>query len=80
MHFYKEVHLGLVRMIMNYACIKLVKFGDPIQISTTVAKYTSSSSLSTIIVHLEGEEVFGLTKHKANLPPESEAYSHQHDW
>jgi hypothetical protein len=32
------------------------------------------------MLHLEGEEVFGSTKYKANLPLRSETYSHQHDW
>jgi hypothetical protein len=56
------------------------QFGDRIQIATMVANYTSSSNLSIIILHLEGEEVFGLAKCKVDLPPKLRAYSHQHDW
>ncbi len=37
---------------------KVNKFGDPIQIAVIVTKYSSSSSLSIIILHLEGDEVF----------------------
>jgi hypothetical protein len=29
---------------------------------------------------LEGEEMFGSTKCKANFPPGSKVYSHWHDW
>jgi hypothetical protein len=80
MPFYKEVHLGLVQTRMNYTCIGLVKFGDPIQIATIVAKYTSSSGLSIRIPHLEDEKVFGLAKCKAYILPRSKTYSHRHDW
>jgi hypothetical protein len=40
-------------------------FGDLVQIIDAIAKYTSSFGLSTIISHLEGEEVFRYAKHKA---------------
>ncbi len=50
-----------------------------IQIVVTFANYTSSSSLFTTILHLEGEEVFGVAKCKANLPLGLEANSHWHD-
>jgi hypothetical protein len=80
MYSYKEVHLGLVWTIMNYACVRPTTFGDPIQISIIVSKYTSSSNLSTKILHLEGEKVFGLAKCKAYLPPELKTYPHRHDW
>ncbi len=36
-------------------------------IVVVVAKYTSTSSLSAIILHLEGEEVFRSTKRKVDL-------------
>ncbi len=55
---------------------KVNQFGDPIQIVVIVAKYNSSSSISTTILHLEGEEVFGSTKHKTNLPLGSKVNSH----
>ncbi len=52
---------------------------DPVEIATTVTKYTFSSSLSIRIPHLEGEKMFGSTKCKANLPPRFEANSNWHD-
>jgi hypothetical protein len=57
---------------------KASQCGDGVQIVVASAKYTSSSNFSTKISHLE-EEVFGLAKCKANLPPRLEANSHQHD-
>ncbi len=56
------------------------QFGDPFQIVVAIAKYTSSFGLSTKISHLDGEEVFGLAKCKANPPLGSEGNSHWHDW
>jgi hypothetical protein len=58
---------------------KASQFRDPIQIVVTIAKYTSSSGLSVRISHLEGEEGFGSTKHKADLPPSSKVDYHMHD-
>jgi hypothetical protein len=58
---------------------KASQFGDPVEIAIAVAKYTSSSSLSTRIPHLEGEEMFGSTKHKVDLPLGLKAESHRHD-
>jgi hypothetical protein len=55
------------------------QYGDPVQIVVVVAKYTSSFGLSTKIPHLDGWEVFGLTKCKVDLPLRSEGDSHQHD-
>jgi hypothetical protein len=52
---------------------------DLIKIVATISKYTSSFSLSVRILHLEGEEVFGSAKHKANLPRGLEIDSHRHD-
>ncbi len=52
---------------------------DLVQIVVVVTKYISSSSISIRIPHLEGEEVFGLTKCKVDLPPRSEENSHRHD-
>jgi hypothetical protein len=44
----------------NELCLcKVSHFSDPDQIVVAIAKYTSSSSLFAIILHLEGEEVFG---------------------
>jgi hypothetical protein len=55
------------------------QFGDLVQIVTIVAKYTSSCGLFIIILHLEDENLFGLAKRKANLPPRSKTNSHTHD-
>jgi hypothetical protein len=59
---------------------KANQFWDPIQITVAIAKYTSSFGLSIKILHLEGEEVFGLAKCKAYLPPRLKVGSHWHDW
>jgi hypothetical protein len=58
---------------------KANQFGDSIKIDVAIIEYTSSFGLSTIIPHLEGEEVFRSVKHKANLAPKLEADSHRHD-
>jgi len=47
---------------------KVSWFRELIQIVATIAKYTSSSCLFARISYLEGEEVFGSTKCKENLP------------
>ncbi len=61
----------------NELCLcRASQSADPIKIVATVAKYTSNYGLFTKIPHLEGEEVFGSTKSKADLPPGSEAGSH----
>lgn len=49
---------------------------DPIQIVAAIAKYISSFGFFAIILHLEGEEIFGSTKCKANLPFRLEVDSH----
>jgi hypothetical protein len=54
-------------------------YGDPIEIVIAITKYTSSFGLSTRILHLEGEEMFGSARHKANLPHRLKANSHWHD-
>jgi len=58
---------------------KVSLFGDLVQIVATIAKYISSSGLSIRIPHLAGEEMFGSTKCKVDLPPRLKANSHQHD-
>jgi hypothetical protein len=64
----------------NESCLcKANSFRDPIQIVVVIAKYTSSFGLSARISHLEGEEVFGSTKCKVDLPPRLEIDSHWHD-
>ncbi len=51
-------------------------YGDLVQIVVIIIKYTSSSSLSTRILHLEGEKMFRLAKCNANLPLGSKENSH----
>jgi len=51
------------------------QFGDLVKIATVVSKYILSSSLSVRISHSEGEEMFGSTKCKVDLPPRLEVYS-----
>ncbi len=61
----------------NELCFcKVSHFSDLDQIVVANVKYTSSSSLFAIIFHLEGEEVFGSVKRKANLPLGSEVDAH----
>ncbi len=65
----------------NELCLRRVsKFGDLVEITTTIIKYTLSFSLFTKIPQLEGEKVFGSTKCKADLPHGSKKNSHQYDW
>jgi hypothetical protein len=52
---------------------------DPIQIAIVVSKYTSSFGFFARISHLEGDEIFGSAKCKADLPLRLEADSHRHD-
>jgi len=55
------------------------QFGDPLQMAIVVAILASSSSYTSKISHLEGEEVFGSIKQKQNLPLGSEGNSHRHN-
>jgi hypothetical protein len=55
------------------------QYGDPLQMAVVVAKLASSSSYTSKILHLEGEEVFGFVKQKKNLPLGLEGDSHRHD-
>ncbi len=58
----------------NELCLrKASQFGDLVKIDVAIIEYTSSSCLSTIIPHLEGEKMFRLVKRKANLAPGLEA-------
>jgi hypothetical protein len=47
--------------------------------ANAITKYTSESSFTTRILHLEGQEVLGSTKQKANITPRLEGDSHKHD-
>ncbi len=61
----------------NELCLcKVSHFSNPYHIVVANVKYISSSSLFAIILHLEGEEVFGSVKRKANLPLGSEVDAH----
>ncbi len=55
------------------------QFGDSSQMANVVAKYTNGSSFINRIPHLEGQEVFGSTKQKADIAPRSKCNSHKHD-
>jgi hypothetical protein len=55
------------------------QFGEPLQMANTIAKYTNGSSFTTKIPHLDGQEVFGSTKWRANITPRLEGDSHMHD-
>ncbi len=55
------------------------QFGDPLQMANTIVKYTNGSSFATRILHLEGQEIFGSTKQRANIAPRLEGDSHMHD-
>jgi hypothetical protein len=47
--------------------------------ANAITKYTNKISFITKIPHLEGQEVFGSTKWKADVTLGSEADSHMHD-
>jgi hypothetical protein len=53
-----------------------LQYGNPIEITITIAKYTSSSSLFARTSHLEGEKVSRSTKRKVDLPLGSEVDSY----
>jgi hypothetical protein len=48
---------------------KANQYGDLKQLANIVLKYASRSSCIAKIAHMEGEEIFGSYKWKANLPP-----------
>jgi hypothetical protein len=42
---------------------------DPTRLTAIVANYTSESSFTNFLPHLEGEEVFGSSKQLVDYPP-----------
>jgi hypothetical protein len=56
------------------------QFSDLLQMANTIAKYTNSSSFITNTPHLEGREVFGSMKQKANIALGLKKDSHKHDF
>ncbi len=42
---------------------------DHVKLADDVTNYTSESSLLNHVLHLKGEEVFGLAKQPINYPP-----------
>jgi hypothetical protein len=55
------------------------KSGDPNHLKLAMAKMPGAEEFCTRQPHLEGEEVFGSTKRKLDLPPGSEYDSHRPD-
>lgn len=53
--------------------------GNPRTIAEAVSTYSGGDFLNTRIPHLEGEEIFGSSKRKLDLPPGSEHDSHRPD-
>ncbi len=67
-------------MDKNELCLhRANQFGDLVQIATMVTKYTSRFGIFIKILHLEGEEMFGSSKRKENLPLGSKVDSHRLD-
>jgi hypothetical protein len=52
---------------------------DPKQFTNVVLKYALGLSCIASITHMEGEEIFGSYKWKANLAPISKGDSHKQD-
>jgi hypothetical protein len=52
---------------------------DPTKLVTVVANFTSKSSFTNHLLHLEGEEVLGSIKQPTNYPPSADEYSHHLD-
>ena len=52
---------------------------DPAKIAAAIGKLPGAENFTTRVPHLEGEEVFGSSKRKLDLPPGSEGDSHRHD-
>jgi hypothetical protein len=52
---------------------------NPTKFAEVVAKLPDAHLLATRVSHLEGEEIFGSSKRKLNLPPGSDGDSHRHN-
>jgi hypothetical protein len=53
--------------------------GDPKKIEEALSQLLGVEVATTRIPHLEGEEIFGSTKHKLDLPPGDDGDSHRPD-
>ena len=51
---------------------------NPLRVVKVVDDISSDAGLNTRVLHLEGEKVFGSTKHKLDLPQGDESDSHRH--
>jgi len=58
---------------------KATQSGDLKQLIDIVLKYSLGCICTIIITHMEGEEIFGSCKQKANLTPKLKGDSHKHD-
>jgi hypothetical protein len=58
---------------------RVTQFGDLKQLVNIDLKYSLSLACTIIIAHMEGEEIFGSYKWKANLTLRSEGDSHRHN-
>ncbi len=58
---------------------KASQSNDHLQMATVVIKFISGSSYTLIILHLEGEEVFGSTKRRQDLPLGLIGNLHRHE-
>ncbi len=57
---------------------EITQFGDPKQLANAILKYGPSSSFIIRITHMEGEEIFGSCKWKANLFIGLKGIQHRH--
>jgi hypothetical protein len=53
--------------------------GDPKKIEEALSQLPEVEMVTTRIPHMEGEEIFGSTKRKLDLPPSDDGNSHRHD-
>jgi hypothetical protein len=53
--------------------------GDPKKIEEALSQFPVVEVATTRILHLEGEEIFGSTKRKLDLPPGDDGDSHRSD-
>jgi hypothetical protein len=53
--------------------------GDPKKIAEALSQLPGVEVATTPILHLEGEEIFGSTKRKLDLPPGDDGDSHRPD-
>ncbi len=59
---------------------RATQFKDLKQLVDAILKYSLGLACTIRITHMEGEEIFGSCKQKANLTPRSKGNSHKHDY